>query len=277
MGLALKTQIQFTSSLRNLRLKLMLRRQPVPVSSPSFLRTFAAMPLILAIETATKLCSVALGRDGELLAMREIDPSYGKPSEGKPEKLAHAEKVNVFIAEVMGEAGLTLKDLDAVAVGIGPGSYTGLRIGLSAAKGLCYALDKPIIGLSTLGTLVAAARMQYADLMGSLWPMIDARRMEVFAQSYSADGQPTADAAPLILDEAWAGLPDPRVVFGDGADKAAQLWAGKATITHLPGIRPSAFFMLTAAQERYQAQRFDDLAYLVPEYGKGANLGKAKI
>lgn len=224
------------------------------------------MPLLLTIETATKLCSVALGRGEQLLAQREIDS----------EKLAHAEKVNVFIAEVMEEAGLALKDLDAVAVGIGPGSYTGLRIGLSAAKGLCYALDKPIIGLSTLGTLVAAARTQHGPISGTLWPMIDARRMEVFAQPYSAEGQPMADAAPLILDEAWAELPEPRVVFGDGADKATQHWAGNGTITHLPGIRPLASCMLAAALERYQAQRFDDLAYLVPEYGKGANVGKAK-
>jgi tRNA threonylcarbamoyladenosine biosynthesis protein TsaB len=208
---------------------------------------------------------VALGRGEQLLAIREIDS----------EKLAHAEKVNVFIAEVMEEAGLPLKDLDAVAVGIGPGSYTGLRIGLSTAKGLCYALDKPIIGLSTLGTLVAATRQQNGPFSGILWPMIDARRMEVFAQPYSAEGQALADAAPLILDEAWAAQAEPLVVFGDGADKAVQLWAGQAGITHLPSIRPSAAFMLVGALERYQAQRFDDLAYLVPEYGKGANVNAA--
>ncbi len=221
------------------------------------------MPLLLAIETATKLCSVALGRDGQLLALREIDS----------EKLAHAEKVNVFIAEVMEEAGLPLKDLDAVAVGIGPGSYTGLRIGLSAAKGLCYALDKPIIGISTLATLVQAARAAHGPLQGTLWPMIDARRMEVFAQPYSADGQPVADTAPLILDETWAQPANSlRVVLGDGADKAADLWVGMPRLTHLPGIRPSAAAMLPLAGARYKANNFDDLAYLVPEYGKGANL-----
>lgn len=222
-------------------------------------------PLLLTIETATKLCSVALGRGEQLLAIREIDS----------EKLAHAEKVNVFIAEVMEGAGLPLTDLDAVAVGIGPGSYTGLRIGLSAAKGLCYALDKPIIGLSTLGTLVAAARQQYGPFTGTLWPMIDARRMEVFAQPYSTEGQALADAAPLILDEAWAARPEARVVFGDGADKAAQLWAGQADIIHMPGIHPSAVYMLAGALECYQSQRFDNLAYLVPEYGKGANVNVA--
>lgn len=223
------------------------------------------MPLILAIETATKLCSVALGRDGQLLAIREIDS----------EKLAHAEKVNVFIAEVIEEAGLSLKELDAVAVGIGPGSYTGLRIGLSAAKGLCYALDKPIIGLSTLGTLVAAARQQHGDLSGTLWPMIDARRMEVFAQSFNSYGGSLADAAPLILDEAWAALSGPLAVFGDGADKAADLWTEKSGIVHIPGVRPTARAMLSLAELRFSEERFDDLAYLVPEYGKAANVAQA--
>lgn len=225
------------------------------------------MPLLLTIETATKLCSVALGRGEQLLAIREIDSV----------KLAHAEKVNVFIAEVMEEAGLALKDLDAVAVGIGPGSYTGLRIGLSAAKGLCYALDKPIIGLSTLGTLVAAARQQHGPFAGTLWPMIDARRMEVFAQPYSTEGQALAEAAPLILDDAWSARPEARVVFGDGADKAAQQWAGYGSIKHHAGIRPSAVFMLAGALARYRIQRFDDLAYLVPAYGKGASVGKAMM
>ncbi len=230
------------------------------------------MPLILAIETATKLCSVALGRDGQVLAIREIDPSAGKPLEGKPEKLTHAEKVNVFIAEVMEEAGLPLMDVDAVAVGIGPGSYTGLRIGLSAAKGLCYALDKPIIGISTLATLVQAARMAHGTLEGTLWPMIDARRMEVFAQPYDTDGEPLTDAAPLILDEVWATLPGSRVVLGDGADKAAELWVEQSETTHLVGIRPSAAAILPRATDRFNAGSFDDLAYLVPEYGKAANV-----
>jgi tRNA threonylcarbamoyladenosine biosynthesis protein TsaB len=225
------------------------------------------MPLLLAIETATKLCSVALGRDGRLLAMREVDS----------EKLEHAEKVNIFIAEVMAEAGLPLKDIHAVAVGIGPGSYTGLRIGLSAAKGLCYALDKPIIGISTLATLVQAALAVHSTLQGTLWPMIDARRMEVFTQPYGADGQSQADVEPLILDDDWAALPRPRVVFGDGSDKAGALWEGKGSLMHLPGIRPTAASMLQMAEARFASGNFDDLAYLVPEYGKSANVGKPKV
>lgn len=224
------------------------------------------MPLIIAIETATRLCSVALGRDGAPLAVRE----------GSSERYVHAEKVNVFIAEVLEEAGLTLGDIDAIAVGTGPGSYTGLRIGLSAAKGLCYALDVPIIGLSTLGTLVAAARQRRPGEQGTWWPMVDARRMEVFAQPHAADGSHMEEASPLILDAAWAAVESPRLVFGDGADKAVGLWAGQEHIVHVPGVVPSAAAMFTAAEARFAAGAFDDLAYLTPEYGKAANVGQPK-
>ena len=224
------------------------------------------MALILAIETATKLCSVALARDGKLLAIRESDPTTN----------AHAEKVNVFIEEVMHEAGLVLSELDAVAVGIGPGSYTGLRIGLSAAKGMCYALDIPVIGLSTLGTLAQGALENSAMREVELWPMVDARRMEVFSQAYSTELDPKNPAAPLILNSEWAQRPLARMVFGDGADKAVELWNGNEHITFLQGITPSAKYMFRAAEKRYTLEAFDDLAYLVPEYGKAANVGIGK-
>ena len=224
------------------------------------------MALILAIETATKLCSVALARDGKLLAIRESDPTTN----------AHAEKVNVFIKEVMQEAGCALSELDAVAVGIGPGSYTGLRIGLSAAKGLCYALDIPVIGVSTLGTLAQGALENSPVRNAELWPMVDARRMEVFAQPYSSELNPKEPAAPLILDREWAQRPVARMVFGDGADKAAELWNGNEHITFVHGITPSAKYMFNTAEKRYAIDAFDDLAYLVPDYGKAANVGMGK-
>jgi tRNA threonylcarbamoyladenosine biosynthesis protein TsaB len=198
-----------------------------------------------------------------LLAQREVDDA----------QLRHAERLNVFVDEVMREAGLPLRALDAVAVGTGPGSYTGLRIGLSAAKGFCYALQRPIIGVPTLAVLVAAARSNGSVLSGTLWPMIDARRMEVFTQPCATDGTTTGDVAPLILDAAWAAGVEPRVVFGDGADKASELWRSAPHITHLPGIVPSARHMLGLAEARFAAGVFDDLAYLVPAYGKAANVG----
>lgn len=224
------------------------------------------MPLIIAIETATKLCSVAVARDGVVLAARDLEN----------DKHIHAEKVNVFIAEVMAEAGVTLSDLHAVAVGIGPGSYTGLRIGLSAAKGLCFALDIPIIGLSTLGTLVAAAKRGPHEAVATLWPMIDARRMEVFAQRYDVEGRALDPAAPLLLDAAWAHDAGHAIVLGDGAEKAAEIWNAAPNITLLKGIRPHASAMTAEALRRFSEKRFDDLAYLVPEYGKAANVAQPK-
>ncbi len=224
------------------------------------------MAMILAIETTTKLCSVALGRDGAVLAQREMET----------ERHAHAEKVNVFVAEVMEEAGLKLLDLDAVAVGIGPGSYTGSRIGLSAAKGLCYALDKPIIGVNTLTTLVEAARSKTGNAGLPLWPMIDARRMEVFTRLHDASGRSIGEVHPLVLDEVWAQAIGACCVFGDGADKAGELWQGAPHIVHVQGIKAHAWAMLAHTETRLREGSPDDLAYLVPLYGKEANVTQPK-
>lgn len=224
------------------------------------------MPLILSLETATKLCSVSLARDAEVLAVSELE-QVGH---------VHAEKLNIFIEEVMMKAGFGLQDLDAVAVGIGPGSYTGLRIGLSAAKGLCFALDRPIIGVSTLSTLVERAVQAGVPAGTELWPMIDARRMEVFTCPFSAAGIADQDPAPLILDAQWVADGVPRAVFGDGADKATELWSTAPHIVHIAGVRPTAAAMAPLAAKRYEQRSFDDLAYLVPEYGKAANVAQPK-
>lgn len=216
------------------------------------------MPVILCIETATRLCSVAVGRGGALLAQRELES----------DKHIHAEKVNVFVQEALVEAGLAPCDLAAVAVGIGPGSYTGLRIGLSAAKGLCFALRIPLIGIGTLDTLVSAA----GESPQERWPMIDARRMEVFARRFDTNGAAVGEEHPLMLDDAWAEGAGACTVFGDGADKAVELWAKHPRITHRAGIRPCARAMLPLAEARLREGRTDDLAYLVPRYGKEANV-----
>ena len=155
-----------------------------------------------------------------------------------------------------------------MAVGIGPGSYTGLRIGLSAAKGFCYALGIPIIGIGTLVTLEQALRSLRTDLGTGvvLHPMIDARRMEVFT------GEPLRS---VILDDAWIAALDPakrHLVFGDGADKAEGLWGSRPNVQHVPGIKPWARAMASIAAARSAAGEFDDLAYLVPMYGKEARL-----
>ncbi|MBR5877292.1 MAG: tRNA (adenosine(37)-N6)-threonylcarbamoyltransferase complex dimerization subunit type 1 TsaB, partial [Alistipes sp.] len=160
------------------------------------------MALILSIETGTDVCSVGLARDGELLSLRESD-------EGRD----HAKKVAVFVEELLRETDVEPEELDAVAVGMGPGSYTGLRIGVSFAKGLCYGLQIPLIAVGSLDSLVEVAREDYeAGILdveswdGSLLcPMVDARRMEVYTQVFSSDGKPLNEvSAEIVTEESFA-------------------------------------------------------------------------
>jgi len=223
--------------------------------------------LLLSFDTATKHCAVVLSQGVMPLAHRVDDA----------ERFSHAEKLNVFIDEVMREAGKELKEIDAVAVGIGPGSYTGLRIGLSAAKGLCFALDVPLIGLGTLDVLGY-------ELLGSgymtnakdvLHPMVDARRMEVFAKQLDQHAKANGEARPVVLDDAWCTALDVghrHIVFGDGADKATDLWSKHACIAYAPAIRPSVRGLSAMADLAFERKDFADLAYLVPDYGKEANV-----
>ena len=226
--------------------------------------------LLLSFDTATPHLAVVLARNGVPVAWR-IDATVA---------LSHAEKLNVFIAEVMEEAGQGLSALEGVAVGTGPGSYTGLRIGLSAAKGLCFALDKPLIGMGTLDVLVAQACRQTGTFAAdALMPMVDARRMEVYTRVFGPDRAPLGDMAPLVLDDAWCASRNAAgrtAVFGDGADKARHLWADSPWITHLSGIRPGVEGLAALAEQRFQRGLFSDLAYLVPDYGKPANVAQQR-
>lgn len=228
------------------------------------------MPLLLAFDTATPYLAVVLSDGNGPVAWR-IDPGP-KPS--------HAEKINVYIGEVLAEAGKAMGALDAVAVGTGPGSYTGLRIGLSAAKGLAFALDRPLIGMGTLEVLLAEALGHAApETRAVYWPMVDARRMEVYTRPYLADGQPLDGTAPLVLDEAWCENhrnSRPAIVFGDGADKAAALWQACPWIRHLGGIRPAVGGLARCAGRYFHEGRFSNLANLVPEYGKPANVAQKR-
>ncbi len=229
------------------------------------------MALLLSFDTATSHLSVVLSEDAEPLAWRE---------DASPQ-LSHAERLNVFIDEVMAEAGIGLKELDAVAVGIGPGSYTGLRIGLSAAKGLCFALDKPLLGMGTLEILLAQMLVESkgAEANALYMPMVDARRLEVYTRTYTAEGQPLDATAPLILDAAWCEARPTEVrthVFGDGADKATEFWQAYPSISYVPHIRPGVKGLARCAERYYREGRFSDLAYLVPEYGKPANVAQKR-
>lgn len=223
------------------------------------------MSLILCIETGTDVCSVGIAKDGELLSLRESD-------EGRD----HARKVGVFVDELLRETGIAPEDLDAVAVGKGPGSYTGLRIGVSFAKGLCYGLQKPLVAVGSLDALAEVAREDYeAGILSVggwenayLCPMVDARRMEVYAQVFDADGRPQSEVSAEVIDTesfaAFRGQGRPFVIFGSGARKCADVLPD-ATLVE---VTPSARGLARLAQQALDEGRTVDIAYFEPFYLK---------
>lgn len=223
------------------------------------------MSLILCIETGTDVCSVGIAKDGELLSLRESD-------EGRD----HARKVGVFVDELLRETGIAPEDLDAVAVGKGPGSYTGLRIGVSFAKGLCYGLQKPLVAVGSLDALAEVAREDYeAGILSVegwenayLCPMVDARRMEVYAQVFDADGRPQSEVSAEVIDTesfaAFRGQGRPFVIFGSGARKCADALPD-ATLVE---VTPSARGLARLAQQALDEGRTVDIAYFEPFYLK---------
>ena len=224
------------------------------------------MALILHLETATKVCSVALSRNGQLLASKEV----------REEKYSHAEQLNLFVEDVMEQAGCSYTELDAVAVSKGPGSYTGLRIGVASAKGLCYGLKKPLIAVETLDALAAGMRArQKAD---HYIPMIDARRMEVYCAVYDAKGEQVQAVDALIVEgNSFDAFLNAGTVLlgGDGAGKC------KAVIEHpnalfLDDQHTSASHMVELAAAKFAAGAFEDVAYFEPYYLKEFIAGKPK-
>lgn len=217
------------------------------------------MALILSIETSSKVCSVALNLDNELLGLKEL---YVDKS--------HSELLAVLIRDIVKECGFGMKDLGAVAVAKGPGSYTGLRIGVSAAKGLCYALDIPLIGVNTLQAM-AAGMAKYNLRNDLLCPMLDARRMEVYCLIVDANGDIVEDTQAAILDEnSFSGILSKQdmIFFGPGADKAASLLAYRERAFFIKSINPSATGVASMAYEKYATGAFEDVAYFEPFYLK---------
>ena len=215
------------------------------------------MALILHIETATRSCSVALAENGVLIAVKE-----------RTEANIHASSITIFIEELIASAGKSLQDLDAIAVSMGPGSYTGLRIGVSTAKGLCYGLDKPLIAIPTLQAM-AAAKKTLAGENTLLCPMIDARRMEVYTALFDHDLKTVSPVKAEILDEQTfvSFLGDKELlIFGDGAEKTKYLYTGPAY--RFEAHENSAGDMCALAYEKFQAEDFEDLAYFEPFYLK---------
>lgn len=221
------------------------------------------MAYILLIETATRVCSVGLAADGNILAMRE---SF--------EQRSHAELITVFIDEVMQEAGIQLSGLDAVAVSMGPGSYTGLRIGVSTAKGVCYALDKPLIAIDTLQAMAAGmtAERQTQGFHNEWYcPMIDARRMEVYAALFDGANKRMSSTEAIIIDENSfeEEIREHQLVFfGDGAPKCRELLDANDHAVFVDDFNPSVKYMASTVQQQFKSSDFVNTAYFEPFYLK---------
>lgn len=217
------------------------------------------MATILCIETATKNSSVALCVNGNVISLQEDNPK------NEPEKhFSHSEKLQVYITQVLTQANISKNDLDAIAVSKGPGSYTGLRIGVSAAKGLCFALDIPLLAISTLHSLAR-------QVTGSLVvPMLDARRMEVYSAVFSTEMEQIREIQAQIItqDSFKTYLDRGQVTFiGDGVEKF------EAVCTHpnavfIKNALPSASQMAGAAAHKLSANQIEDVAYFEPYYLK---------
>ncbi len=213
------------------------------------------MAYILAIETATKNCSVALAKDGVTILCKEI----------AEEGYSHAERLHVFIEQLLAELELSYKDLSAIAVSQGPGSYTGLRIGVSAAKGLCYALDIPLIAIDTLASLASQVNVEE----GFIVPMIDARRMEVYSAIFNAKHEKVrAIRAEILTSESFSETNSTIYFIGDCAEKSKTV-LNQNNHVYLDGIiYPSAKDMSVMGYQKYKRSDFVDVAYFEPYYLK---------
>lgn len=222
------------------------------------------MAFILNIETATKNCSVSIAENGKTIALKELnDGNY-----------SHAEKLHEFIRHVVDEVGKELTDINAIAVSQGPGSYTGLRIGISAAKGLCFALNIPLIAVSTLESLA----LSFSIKVGFKIPLLDARRMEVYSAVFDAKNESirVVKAEIIASDSFQEYLADQKVYFfGDGAKKCKEI------IVHdnaffVPHKFPSANDMASLSFDKYKKNDIEDVAYFEPFYLKDFIITKAK-
>jgi len=213
------------------------------------------MSYILNIETATKNCSVAIAKDGITLLCKEM----------AEEGYSHAEKLHVFIEEVLKECGLAFNDLSAVAVSQGPGSYTGLRIGVSAAKGLSFALDIPLIAIDTLAALAS----QVKNVDGFIIPMIDARRMEVYSAIFNSNLEKVREVkAEILTSESFSDINEKLYFIGDCAMKAKTVLTQENHIFLDEIIYPSANEMSALSFDKFQKNDTVDVAYFEPYYLK---------
>ena len=220
----------------------------------------------LLLETATTNCSVAIANNGKLLYCKESNST----------NFRHSDYLHVFIEAAMKEVGLSFSALTAVGVSKGPGSYTGLRIGVSSAKGICYANDIPLIAVNTLEILAQRYTPNEGEI---LLPMIDARRMEVFTMALNAQYETIqATAAIIISEETSATLPKgKKVLFGSGAEKCKSFLKGEDYLFVDDIEVSSAKNMVHLVAEKYAAKQFEDVAYFEPFYLKDFHTNAAKV
>lgn len=215
-------------------------------------------PHILLIESATTNCSVGVAKGNQLVALKEQNaPDF-----------RHSDHLHVFIETCMEEAAIGFEQLAAVAVSKGPGSYTGLRIGVASAKGICYAHDLPLLAINTLEIL---AQQCVVSRPATLYPMIDARRMEVFTLGLDQHHNTVLPCTASIVDqEAFKNqlIPGEKHFFGSGAAKCKSLFRGKDFVYHDDIRVPSAKDMVSLAVQKYDNQQFEDVAYFEPFYLK---------
>ncbi len=217
----------------------------------------AAMAKILNLETATTNCSVSVSEGDAIVTLKENNAI----------NYSHAEQLHVFIKEALEKASLSFSELDAVAVSKGPGSYTGLRIGVSAAKGLCFSLDLPLISVPTLESMARQVNVQEREL---IIPVLDARRMEVYSAIYNKDYTEIRETKAEIIDEkAFAEyITSNKVhIIGSGAEKCQELLKHSNFIFDT-SVVPSAKEMAVISHQKYQDGLFEDVAYFEPYYLK---------
>ena len=221
------------------------------------------MTYILNLETATKNCSVSISQDGKTILCKEMaEAGY-----------SHAEKLHVFIEECLKESKLSFNDLSAIAVSQGPGSYTGLRIGVLSAKGLCFALNLPLISVDTLQVLAS----QLSITEGVVIPMIDARRMEVYSAIFTSKWDKIREVqAEILTENSFEGISETIHFVGDCAEKAKTVLTNANFIFHEEIIYPSANEMGVLSYQKFQQNEFEDVAYFEPYYLKDFMVTVAK-
>jgi tRNA threonylcarbamoyladenosine biosynthesis protein TsaB len=217
------------------------------------------LALILNIETATPVCSVCISREERILSVKEINQG-----------LTHAENLHSFIESTLNEAGISVKELNAIALSKGPGSYTGLRIGSSAAKGLAFALQLPLISIDTLQAMAFGMRNDL-NKESLLCPMLDARRMEVYTALYDSDLNIIEPIQALVMDSVTSEIfkrKEQIIFFGEGMSKCKTILEQNKNTVFVEDIVPSAINLAPLAFKKFRENSFEDLAYFEPLYLK---------